>query len=100
MRKNDLCSSPRHCNDGHPYEHADDCPVSLLQASMTGTSTGRLLEQALTIDFALEKGFQTSLDDIPADEFTVLRILQDEQNKYEREQTDKSNQQARPARRS
>ena len=78
-----MCEGPKICND-HPSVHADDCQVTRLQECMQSLA-GVLLDRALTLDFALEKGFTTSLDDVPADEYNILRVLQAERNKHEPE---------------
>lgn len=49
------------------------------------TEQGALLQRITSLDFALRKGIRVDLDEIPADEFIGLQILEQEQNRHERE---------------
>ncbi len=80
------------CND-HRFLHADDCPVYLVQ-DLLRSGNGFLIQRALQLEFACNKHFSPSLDDIPADEFLTLQLLEAERNKYERERLEKEKQQS------
>jgi len=76
VRREELCSSPRLCND-HPSIHADDCPAALLEEAMQGWR-GQLIRRAADIRFALDVGLRMTLDEIQADEFVALRVIKAE----------------------
>jgi hypothetical protein len=57
---------------------------------ITFSPNGLLLERAISLDFATERGLIPDWDDIPADEYAALRVYQQERNKHESEQLDKN----------
>ena len=71
-------------------ERCHECPLFRLEAALEGPFGG-IIERARCLGFALEKGFRMTLGDIPCDEFNVLRILDEEQNKYQ-DEMDKARQ--------
>ena len=80
VRRQELCSSPRLCND-HPSVHAEDCPASLLAQALEGWR-GQLIRRAADIRFALDVGVCLTLDEIQADEFVALKAIKAEQEQY------------------
>jgi len=63
----------------------DHCPLDRLQEAETSPE-GLLLKRALDLRAALKLGFRVGLDEVPADEFYALTLLEDEQARYEEEQ--------------
>lgn len=51
---------------------------------------GLLLQRVIALDFALRKGIQVDISDIPGDEFAGLQILEQEQNRHEKERLEES----------
>lgn len=49
---------------------------------------GLLFQRVISLDFALRKGIRVDLAEVPADEFLGLQILEQEQNRHEREQVE------------
>ncbi len=62
----------------------DGCPLVLLDEYMA-TGSGRLISQAIDLDFALQVGVSISLSDIRYPEFVLLRYLSEERNRYQSE---------------
>jgi hypothetical protein len=95
LHEKELCTGKIHCADEDaPGEHGMDCPITRLQEAMESPA-GMLLNRALDLDFNLEKGFVTTLDETPADEYAVIKILKAEQSRYEREQMEKEKRNGR-----
>ncbi|MBI4905700.1 MAG: hypothetical protein HY820_18855 [Acidobacteria bacterium] len=51
------------------------------------SETGILIRRALDMRAALKLGIRISLEEIRADEFAAMQILEEEQDRREREQT-------------
>lgn len=49
---------------------------------------GILLQRVISMDFALRKGMGIDIGSVPADEFAGLQILEQEQNRHEKEQSE------------
>jgi len=89
MRRKDLCPGP----GDHPeaiteaYSSGDsgmpccECPEQLLRDHLT-SPRGRLIQQAVELDFAIQTGVTISLKEIPYPEFLLLRQIAEERNKY------------------
>jgi len=75
-RREELCSSPRLCNDD-PSVHAEDCPASLLEQALEGWR-GQLIRRAADLRFAVDVGVRMTLDEIQVDEFVALRVIKAE----------------------
>lgn len=90
LRDKDNCDGPKFCND-HPFQHEDDCPAYLIQDLMR-SGNGYLLQRALQLEFASSKHFTLNLDEIPADEFLTMQLLESERNRYERERLEREKQ--------
>lgn len=77
---------PRLCpeapEDGGRCDH---CPLTRLEAAQQ-TEAGVLIRRALDLRSALKLGIRITLEDIPADEFIAMQILEEERDRHEREQ--------------
>jgi hypothetical protein len=84
LRREELCD-PRLCPDA-PDDggRCDHCPLDKLDAAQT-SETGQLLRRALDLRAALKLGVRIGLDEIRADEFYGLLILEDEREQLDRE---------------
>jgi hypothetical protein len=93
MRRDQLCPGPEVC----PYVLMDnprpgpdpapcaECPKELLDEYLRSTA-GRLIANAIDLDFALQAGVTITLAEISYPEFLLLRYLAEERNKYQEEQ--------------
>ena len=88
LRRDELCE-PGLCPDA-PEDggRCDTCPLDRLDAAEQ-TEAGRLLRRALDLHAASRMGIQVTLDDIAADEFRAMAILDEEREKWERERQGK-----------
>lgn len=73
-----------------PYAAPDsppcpECPLQLLDEYLA-SPWGRVIGQAMDLDFALQAGFEISLKDISYPEFLLLRFLAEERNRYREEE--------------
>ena len=68
----------------------DRCPVAEMEWQRGNSAAGRLLEQALDRRFDLKEG--VGHPEITADEALALRIMQDEERKWEAELNDRQRQ--------
>lgn len=64
-----------------------DCPLDKLDAAQT-SDTGQLIRRALDLRMALKLGVRIGLDEIAADEFFTMLILEDERDRWERERAE------------
>jgi hypothetical protein len=86
MRHGELCPGAEDC----PYaweEKTDglrcsECPASMLDDYLASPK-GRLIQQTLTLDFALRAGMTVTLEEISYPEFLLLRILTEERVRYQ-----------------
>jgi len=85
LRREKLCD-PRLCPDA-PDDggRCGDCPLDKLDAAQS-SETGQLLRRVLDLRAALKLGFRIGLDEIRADEFAALMVVEDEQQQLEAEQ--------------
>ena len=93
LRREKLCPSPQFCYDAQQQKQEADlpcdlCPTAALDRYL-GTSMGRRFHAALEIDFALRAGFTVTLEDLTCIEFGLLRLLDEERHRYEKEEMDK-----------
>lgn len=65
----------------------DGCHLTKLEEAMA-TERGMLFQRVISLDFALRKGIRVDIAEVPADEFLGLQILEQEQNRHEREQAE------------
>jgi hypothetical protein len=85
LRREELCD-PRLCPDA-PEDggRCDHCPLDKLDAAQS-SEAGFLLWRALDLRTALKLGVRIGLDEIRADEFCALAVLEEERDALEREQ--------------
>jgi hypothetical protein len=89
LRREELCD-PRLCPDA-PEDggRCDHCPLDKLDAAQS-SEVGLLLRRALDLRAALRLGIRVGLDDIRADEFQALVVLEEEQERLDRERLNAS----------
>ena len=88
LRKDDarLCATPTLCPQAPDNEtRCPDCPLEKLEREIEETVPGRLLQRALELRAALNLGVTITLDGIPADEFSALLQIENEQDRFDRE---------------
>ena len=84
MRREELCD-PDLCPDApDDGSRCDHCPLDRLDAAQS-SEAGVLLRRALDLRTALKLGIRVTLDEIRADEFQALVVLEEEQEKCDRE---------------
>ena len=84
LRREELCD-PRLCPDA-PEDggRCDHCPLDRLDAAQS-SETGLLVRRALDLRAALKLGVKVSLDEVRADEFYAMLILEEEKEQLDRE---------------
>jgi len=84
LRRDELCD-PGLCPDA-PDDggRCDHCPLDKLDAAQS-SEMGLLLRRALDLRAALKLGVRISLDEIRADEFYALGVLEEEQTKVQQD---------------
>jgi hypothetical protein len=84
LRREQLCD-PGLCPDA-PEDggRCDHCPLDKLDAAQS-SAVGLLLRRALDLRAALKLGVRVGFDEIRADEFYAMLILEDECDRVERE---------------
>jgi hypothetical protein len=87
------CGSERYFRQRCPI-----CPLSRLE-SYEGTAAAQLLQRALDLKCAMKAGVQVRLDEIGAGEFRALLILEQERDRWEREQQEQHERKASAYRR-
>jgi hypothetical protein len=85
LRLEELCD-PGLCPDA-PDDggRCDHCPLAKLDAAQS-SEVGLLLRRALDLRAVLKLGVQIGLDEIRADEFQALVVLEEERDTLDREQ--------------
>ena len=84
LRREELCD-PRLCPDAPDGGgRCDHCPLDRLDAAQA-SEPGQLLRRALDLRAALKLGVRIGLDEIRADEFYGLLILEEEQAQLDRD---------------
>ena len=85
MRRDELCD-PTLCPDApDDGSRCDHCTLDRLDGAQS-SEAGLLIRRALDLRAALKLGIHVALDDIRADEFYAMLILEDEREKLDREQ--------------
>ena len=85
MRRDELCD-PKLCPDApDDGDRCDHCPLDRLDEAQS-SEAGLLIRRALDLRAALKLGIHLTLDDIRAEEFYAMLILEDEREKLDREQ--------------
>ena len=86
LRREELCD-PKLCpespDDG---SRCEKCPLDRLDAAQHAEA-GQLLRRALDLRAALKLGVKVGMDEIAADEFYAMLIIEEEQDRLEREQS-------------
>lgn len=81
----ELCpDSVKEANGRHT--RCETCPLEQI-ARAQGTEPGQLLQRALGIRAALKMGVTVTLDEIAADEFFALAVIEEEQSRWEDEKS-------------
>jgi hypothetical protein len=78
---------------GEP-EPCDECPRVRLDQYLQFTEAGRLIRDALDLDWATKCGLHLTLADVSYPEFLRLRVLQEERQDYELEEFERVQQEA------
>lgn len=74
------------CPEAPEGGRCDHCPLDKLDAAQT-SEAGLLIRRALELRAALNLGVSIGLDDIRADEFYAMLLLDEERERLERERT-------------
>lgn len=74
------------CPDAPEGGRCDHCPLDKLDTAQT-SEAGLLIRRALELRAALNLGVSIGLDDIRADEFYAMLLLDEERERLERERT-------------
>jgi hypothetical protein len=78
-----LCD-PGLCPDAPQGGRCDHCPLDRLDAAQA-SEPGQLLRRALDLRAVLKLGVRLSLDEIAADEFHAMLIVEEEQARFDEE---------------
>jgi hypothetical protein len=73
------------CPDAPDGGRCDHCPLDRLDADQS-SETGLLIRRAIDLRAALKLGVRIGLDDIRADEFLAMLVLEEERDRLDREQ--------------
>ena len=77
---------PHLCPDAPDGGRCDHCPQDRLDAAQS-TEAGLLIRRAIELRAALNLGITIGLEDILADEFYTMLLLDGEREQYERERS-------------
>ncbi len=83
LRRDELCD-PGLCPDAPDGACCDHCPLDRLDSAQA-SEAGLLIRRALQLRVALKLGVHVGLDEIRADEFYALLIIDDEREQLDRE---------------
>ncbi len=75
---------PGLCPDAADGGRCAHCPLDRLDAAQS-SEPGQLLRRALDLRAALKLGVKLSLDEIAADEFQAMLIVEEEQARFDEE---------------
>ena len=64
--------------------HGPDCALDKLEDAIARNS---VLQRAIDIDFANAAGFRMTLDEVDVEEFAAIRLLRQERDKFQEEQS-------------
>ena len=84
LRRDDLCD-PVLCPEAPDGGRCDHCPLDRLDAAQS-SETGLLIRRAIDLRAALKLGVRIGLDEIRADEFLAMLVLEEERDRLDREQ--------------
>jgi hypothetical protein len=79
LRRDDLCD-PGLCHDAPDGGRCDHCPLDRLDAAQS-SEAGSLLRRAVELRTALRMGARVGLDEIRADEFWAMVIVDEERER-------------------
>lgn len=75
---------PKLCPEAPEGARCDHCPLDRLDAAQS-SEPGQLLRRALDLRAALKLGVKLALDEIAADEFQAMVIVEEEQARFDEE---------------
>jgi len=78
-----LCD-PALCPDAPDGSRCDHCPLDRLDAAQS-SEVGQLLRRTFDLRAALKLGVKLSLDEIAADEFHAMLIVEEEHARFDEE---------------
>jgi hypothetical protein len=84
LRRDELCD-PGLCPDAPDGGRCDHCPLDSLDAAQS-SEPGQLIRRALDLRAAMKLGVGVGLDEIAADEFYTMMLIEEERDRLEREQ--------------
>jgi len=84
LRRDELCD-PGLCPDAPDGGQCDHCPLDRLDAAQS-SETGLLIRRAIDLRVSLKLGVRIGLDEIRADEFLAMLVLEEERDRLDREQ--------------
>ncbi len=85
LREDNLCDGPNICPDAIGEDNCDACPLAHFRMWMDGWR-GTLLRNALGLDFFLQMpGASVRLEEIPALQFSALKIIHQERDRFNEE---------------
>jgi hypothetical protein len=92
LRRDKLCPSPVFCFEAQQQQPdtelpCEACPTAALDRYLA-TAMGQRFHAALELDFALRTGFTVTLEDLNCVEFGLLRLLDEERHRLEKQQLD------------
>ena len=74
------CGSPKYVR-----QRCDDCPLVKLDEAMA-SNAGRFLASCQMKRMALKLGFSMTLDEVTAEEFNVMSMIESEENRFQAQQ--------------
>jgi len=85
LRREELCD-PGICPDAPDEDggRCDHCPLDMLDAAQY-SAAGLLIRRALDLRAALKLGLRVGLDEVRADEFYAMLVVEEEHDQMERE---------------
>ena len=86
LRREELCDIKLCPDSPDDRSRCEKCPLDRMDAAQH-SEAGQLLRRALDLRAALRIGVSLSLHDIAADEFFAMLIIEEEQDRLEREQS-------------
>src|SRR4051812_26942570 len=98
LRSRDLCPTASECpealnadqSEGLNVEPCFECPAIRLEEYLA-SPRGQMISLAIDLDFAVQSGISVTLADMSYLDFLLLRILNEERNKYQIEEMKKNN---------
>jgi hypothetical protein len=81
LRRDELCD-PGLCPDAPAGGRCDHCPLDRLDAAQS-SEPGQLIHRALDLRTAMKLGVTVRLDEIAADEFYTMMLIEEERDLLE-----------------